>query len=81
MKLKDKELTEIVNIVEKYSFLQEEFSEIEKKMQEVREQKDDLLIKLEAVRTSELELMKLIEQKYGPGQLNLNTYEYIREND
>ena len=76
MKLQEKELTEIVNIVEKYSSLQDEFSEIEKQMQEIKDKKDDLLIRLEKVRELETSLMSDLEKSYGKGKINLNTYEY-----
>lgn len=79
MKLEEKELSKVLEVVGLYSTLQNEFVEVEEQMKKIKLQKDDLLRRLEDARQIELNIMETLEQKHGPGKLNLDNYEYITE--
>jgi allophanate hydrolase subunit 1 len=79
MKLEKNELSEVLKVVETYGSLQVEFASVEEQMEKIKQQKDDLLNRLEEARKQELLIMKKLEKKHGPGKLNLDNYEYIKE--
>ena len=77
IKLENSELASASTIVNKYREAEVELLEIQKKLEELDVQKTDLLSRLEKVNEEELQFFSQLENKYGEGQLDLLTFEYL----
>jgi len=77
VKLKDEEYRQISSIVEKYRVLQDEFDDVQAKLEELDKQKVSLLSRLDLVRAEENKFFSIVEKTHGKGKLDILTMEYI----
>ena len=77
MKLNEKELKTMKEIVFKYSSLNDEFNETQKKLKELQSKNDTLLSQLESIREEENRFYESLKDSYGEGRLDFEKLEYI----
>ena len=77
IKLESSDLTSASTIVNKYREAEVELLEIQKRLEDLDVQKTELLTRLEAVNEEEITFFNSLEKKYGKGQLDLLTFEYL----
>ena len=69
----------IQNIVTEYKHIENNLTEIQDQLQSLADQQEDILKKLDNVKTQEFELFSDIEEKYGKGSFDLYTMKYIKK--
>lgn len=77
--LSTEELSSANKIVSEYRTIESEFTEIQSQLAKIDAEKSNLLIRLDAIRSEELEFYDTLEDKYGKGKIDLLTFEYISE--
>jgi septation ring formation regulator EzrA len=78
-KLSNEELSSANKIVNEYRTIESEFTEIQSQLEKIDAEKVNLLSRLDAIRSEELEFYENLEDKYGKGKIDLLTFEYISE--
>ena len=77
--LSNEELSVANKIVNEYRTIETEFTEIQSQLERIDAEKSNLLSRLDAIRSEELEFYDNLEDKYGKGKIDLLTFEYISE--
>jgi len=75
--LKEKEIEEAKQIIEKYKKLENAFTRVEKQLENLDKQRKELISNLDTARKKEESFFEKLKKSYGNGKLDLYTMKYI----
>ena len=75
--LTEEESKEAALIIEKYRDLERELTSVQEQLLKLDALKEELLSRLERVRTAEELYFSKLSEKHGEGKLDLLTFEYV----
>lgn len=78
-KLSQEEVTQLQGIQQEQEALVQAFGQLEYQIQSLELNKEELVSKLEAIKQKEIDLGKILNQKYGNGTINLETGVFTKE--
>lgn len=80
-KLTQEEVTQIKEIQDRMSAVQAEFGQLELAKLDLEQRRKNVVSYLEETRQKEAELVKVLEEKYGKGTINLDTEEFVSDSE
>lgn len=78
-KLTQEEVTQIKEIQDRMSAVQTEFGQLELAKLDLEQRRKNVVSYLEETRQKEADLVKVLEEKYGKGTINLDTEEFVSD--
>ena len=76
-KLTQEEVTQIKEIQDRMSAIQTEFGQLELAKLDLDQRRKNVVTYLDETRQKEVDLVKVLEEKYGKGTINLDTEEFV----
>jgi prefoldin subunit 5 len=80
-KLTQEEVTQIKEIQDRMTAVQTEFGQLELAKLDLEQRRKNVVSYLDETRQKEADLVKVLEDKYGKGTINLDTEEFVSESE
>ena len=80
-KLTQEEVTQIKEIQDRTTAVQTEFGQLELAKLDLEQRRKNVVTYLDETRQKEADLVKVLEEKYGKGTINLDTEEFVSDSE